>query len=329
MKPRVRVISTGGTIAAKTKSATRTTGYQDIGLSADDLLQSVPGAEEYAAITTENIYSIPSSAMTGAHLLTLAKRINALLQGGEADGVVVTHGTDTLEETAFFLHLTVKSEKPVVVVGSMLPATVLSADGPLNLYNAILAASAAESRGKGVLVCMCGRLLSARDAAKTSTFRLDAFKAPEYGALGHVAGKSVRYYYAPTRPHTAQTEFNIKGIETLPRVEILYMYEDCDEHLLKAAVENGCGGIVCAGLGCGAIPPRVREYYRQLEVKPPMVRGSRVGSGYVARHGITPDDVYNTIPAGDFTVQKARLLLQLALTVTTDLEELCAIFQRY
>ena len=139
MKPRVRVISTGGTIAAKTKSVTRTTGYQDIGLSADDLLQSVPGAEEYAAITTENIYSIPSSAMTGAHLLTLAKRINALLQGGEADGVVVTHGTDTLEETAFFLHLTVKSEKPVVVVGSMLPATVLSADGPLNLYNAILA----------------------------------------------------------------------------------------------------------------------------------------------------------------------------------------------
>ncbi len=337
MKPRIHVISTGGTIASRTISRTKTTGYsantegkaEGVGLLADDLLQCVPGVEKYAEITAENIYTIPSSAMTSESLLALSKRVNAVLREDGVDGVVVTHGTDTMEETAFFLHLTVKSQKPVVIVGSMLPATVLSADGPLNLYNAILAAAAPESRGKGVLVCMCGRLLSARDAAKTSTFRLDAFKTLEYGTLGHVVGGNVRYYYAPTRLHTYQTEFNVEKLAALPRVEILYTYQSCDELLLKAAVESGCDGVVCAGLGSGAIPVKMREYYRQLEVKPPMVRGSRVWSGYVAEHGATPDDVYGTIPAGDFTVQKARVLLQLALTVTKDIGQLREMFQRY
>lgn len=337
MKPRIHIISTGGTIASKTKSLTKTAGYsastegktEGVGLLAEDLLQCIPGVEDHAEITAENIYTIPSSAMTSESLLALAKRVNAVLREDAVDGVVVTHGTDTMEETAFFLHLTVKSQKPVVVVGSMLPATVLSADGPLNLYHAILAAAAAESRGKGVLVCMCGRLLSARDAAKTSTFRVDSFKTLEYGTLGHVVGGNVRYYYAPVRLHTYQTEFDVEKLETLPRVEIVYTYQSCDELLLKAAVESGCDGVVCAGLGSGAIPVKMREYYRRLEVKPPLVRGSRVWSGYVAEHGATPDDVYGTIPAGDFTVQKARLLLQLALTVTKDVNRLRDIFQRY
>lgn len=337
MKPHVHVVSTGGTIAAKTASSTQTVGYsaaagdrtEGIGLLADDLIRSVPGIENHADISAENIYTIPSSAMTSQSLLKLAKRINQILRDDSVDGVVVTHGTDTLEETAFFLHMVVKSEKPVVVVGSMLPATVLSADGPLNLYSAILTAADPQSRGKGVIVCMCSRLFCARDVSKTSTFRTDAFKTLEYGALGHVVGDMVRYYYAPVRPHTRDTEFDIDAVEELPRVEIVYTYQGCDESLLAAAVNSGCSGIVCAGLGSGAIPPAMREYYRQLEKKPPLVRGSRICSGYVAAHGATPDDVYDTIPAGDFTVNKARLLLQLALLKTTDKEQLREIFKRY
>lgn len=337
MKPRIHIISTGGTIAAKTNSLTQTTGYsastegkaEGIGLLADDLLQCVPGAEAFADISAENIFVLPSSSMTSESLLTLAKRVNTVLRDPAVDGVVITHGTDTMEETAFFLHMTVKSHKPVVVVGSMLPATVLSADGPLNLYQAISTAAAPESRGKGVLVCMGGRLLSARDVAKTSTFHLDAFQAAEYGELGHVVGDKVRYYYAPVRPHTVETEFQIDALPALPKVAIVCAWQGSDETLLRAAVESGCDGIVCAGLGCGAIPPSMREYYRNLPVKPPLVRGSRVWSGYVAGHGATPDAVYGTIPAGDFSVQKARLLLQLALTVTKDLSQLRSIFQRY
>lgn len=337
MKPHIHIVSTGGTIAAKTASTTQTVGYsaavgnraEGIGLLADDLIRSIPGIEKHADISAENIYTIPSSAMTSQSLLTLAQRINQVLRDNSVDGVVVTHGTDTLEETAFFLHMVVKSEKPVVVVGSMLPATVLSADGPINLYSAIVAAADPQSRGKGVIVCMCSRLFCARDVSKTSTFRTDAFKALEYGALGHVVGDLVRYCYAPSRPHTCDTEFDIDSVGALPRVEIVYAYQGCDETLLAAAVNSGCRGIVCAGLGSGAMPPTMREYYLKLKEKPPLVRGSRVFSGYVAPHGATPDDVYGTIPAGDFTVHKARLLLQLALLKTTDVEQIREIFKRY
>ncbi len=339
MKPRVHIISTGGTIASKTASLTQTTGYgakanasgekEGVGLLAADLIAGIPGIEDLVDISAENIYTIPSSAAEPADVLALAKRVNEVLAGEEIDGVVITHGTDTLEETAFFLHLTVKSDKPVVVVGSMLPATVLSADGPLNLYNAVLTAAAPESRGKGVIVCMAGRLLSARDATKLSTFMTDAFRGIEYGALGSVAGGKVLYYYAPARPHTFEAEFDISEVEKLPDVEILYMYQGCPADGLRCAVERGADGIVVAGLGCGAIPPHVRAYYKALDKKPPLVRATRVPSGYLAGHGATPDDEYGTIPAGDFNPQKARILLQLALTKTEDLDELREIFQKY
>ncbi len=334
-RPHVFVLATGGTIATRGSSPSETTGYPErqgkkegVGLLAEDLIASIPGIEERVRLSAESIFNVSSSSIEEGDLLRLAKRVNALLKE-DVYGIVITHGTDTLEETAFFLHLTVKSDKPVVVVGAMLPATAFSADGPLNLYHAILTAAKPESRGKGVLVCMCGRLLSARDAAKTSTFRMDAFKCMEYGALGHVVGGDVRYYYAPVRPHTASSEFYVEKLDALPRVEIVYTWQGCTKELLKAAVEGGADGIVCAGMGCGAIPPEPREYYRGLSKKPPLVRGTRVFSGYTAAHGATPDDVYGTIPAGDFTVQKARILLQLALTVTKDIKEIRAIFQKY
>ena len=339
MKPHIHIISTGGTIASKTASLTQTTGYgakanasgekEGVGLLASDLIAGIPGIEELVDITAENIYTIPSSSVEPSDVLALSKRVNEVLKGEDIDGIVITHGTDTLEETAFFLHLTVKSDKPVVVVGSMLPATVLSADGPLNLYNAILAAASEESRGKGVLVVMAGRILSARDATKLSTFMTDAFRGIEYGALGSVCGGKVLYYYAPVRPHTYSTEFDVSKTDRLPDVEILYMYQGCSEDGLRCAAERGAEGVVIAGLGCGAVPPHVREYYRSLDKKPFMVRATRVPSGYLAGHGATPDNEYGTIPAGDFNPQKARILLQLALTRTRDLEEIRDIFQKY
>ncbi len=339
MKARIHIISTGGTIASKTVSVTQTTGYgakpnasserEGVGLLAADLIASVPGIEEIVDISAENIYTVPSSAVEPSNLLALAKRVNEVLASDEIDGVVITHGTDTLEETAFFLHLTVKSKKPVVIVGSMLPASVLSAGGPLNLYNAILAAASPESAGMGVIVSMAGRLLSARDAAKLSTYMTDAFRVMEYGALGSACGGKILYYYAPLRPHTHLSEFDISKVEKLPDVEILYMYQGCPDAGIRSAVERGVDGIVVAGLGCGAIPPHVRGYYKSLDHKPPLVRATRVPSGYLAGHGATPDDEYSTIPAGDFTPHKARILLQLALTKTKDLNEIREIFQKY
>lgn len=328
--PHIHIIATGGTIAAHETSAMQTTGYSgDNLLLANELIRSIEGIEAHAEITAENIFSLPSSAMDEAHLLQLARRVNELLADPAVDGLVITHGTDTLEETAFFLYLTAKSPKPVVITGSMLPASAHSADGPGNLINAICTAASRESWGKGVIVCMCNRLLSARDAAKTSTYRLDTFKCLEYGTLGHVVGGDVRFYYAPVRPHGSQSQFDIQALAELPRVEIIMTHENCSEVLLKAAVESGCDGVVAAGMGSGAIPPRMRAYYKALEKKPFLVRASRVYSGYVAAHSATPDLEYDTICAGDFTPIKARLLLQLALTATSDLDEIRSIFQKY
>ena len=332
--PRICVISTGGTISVNAGSKTEFTGYSSEGrtngrLDSDQLIQMIPGIEMYADIMAKTAFAVPSSAIGEKELLALGRIVNETLKQPDIDGVVVTHGTDSMEETAFFLHMTVKSEKPVIITGSMFPSSVLSADGPVNLYDAVLAAADPQSWGMGVIVCMCGRLFCARDIVKTSTFRLDAFKAMEYGALGNVVGSEVHYYYKPVRSHTVDTEFELQNIKSLPKVEIIYTYQGCSEVLLKAAVESGAAGIVCAGMGSGAIPPDLRNYYKSLDKKPFLVRGTRAYSGYTARHSATPDDEFHTIPAGDLTVLKARILLQLGLTVTDDYESLKAIFQKY
>ena len=329
IKPHIAIVSTGGTIVSSGASDTQMTGYSIQGLKVDDLIVAVPSLDKIAKITVHPVCNIPSSCINEAIWGQLCEVVQHLANNTNVDGIVITHGTDTMEETAFFLHMTVKSEKPVVITGSMFPSAVLSADGPVNLYDTVLAAASPQSWGMGVLVCMCGRLFSARDIVKTSTFRLDAFKVMEYGALGNVVGSEVHYYYKPVRPHTVNTEFDLQSIRELPKVEIIYTYQGCSEVLLKAAVESGADGVICAGMGSGAIPPDMRNYYRGLEKKPFLVRGTRAYSGYTARHSATPDDEFHTIPAGDFTVLKARILLQLGLTVTNDYESLKAIFQKY
>ena len=237
-KRSVYVISTGGTIASSPVSRTQTTAYSGIKFCADDLIDCIPGIRERFNMGAEQIFSVGSSALTDENLLDLSRRINEVLKADDVDGVVVTHGTDTMEETAFFLNLTVRSSKPVVLTGSMRPTTVLSADGPLNLYNAIIAAADTESVGKGVRVCMNDQLLPARDVTKTSTCRVDAFICSEYGPLGTVNGGRVRYNYSTIKPHTAESEFDVSKLTSLPRVEIIYTHISCGDFLFKATAKR-------------------------------------------------------------------------------------------
>ena len=191
---KIKILATGGTIAGKAASSTQLTGYTAGAYSVDDLLASVPALGELAQISGEQLCNIDSSSITDALLLRLAQRCNELLAQEDVDGVVITHGTDTMEETAFFLNLTVKSDKPVVLVGAMRPATAVSADGPLNIINAVKTAVCAESAGQGVLVVMNDEIYGGRDVMKTNTANVATFKAPNGGALGCIVGGEVRYY---------------------------------------------------------------------------------------------------------------------------------------
>ena len=329
MKPCVYVIATGGTIASKSVSQVQATGYSELSFDADALIGCIPGIAEQVELKAQQLFSIDSSDMTDERLLQLAQRINQVLQDDSVDGVVVTHGTDTMEETAFFLNLTVRSNKPVVLTGAMRPTTVLSADGPMNLYNAILAAADPQSRGKGVVVCMNDQLLPGRDVIKTSTCRVDAFGCAEYGCLGTVVGGKARYSYGPLRPHTEQSEFDVSGLDRLPRVEIVYTHISCEDTMLRAAVERGCDGVVIAGTGSGSAPEAIRNFCKAHKGKLPVVRASRVMGGRICPSGLFADETCGTIPAGDLPPHKARILLQLALTQTTDLDQLRRIFQKY
>ena len=198
MLPRIHVISTGGTILSSTSEFTQTVSGMIADFSVGDLLRSVHGIERYADLSTEEIFRIESAELSTENLVTLSNAVNIALAKDAIDGVVIIHGTDTLEETAFFLHMTIKSKKPVVVVGAMRPAGAISADGPINFFNAVLSAADPESYGRGVIVCMNDRLQCARDVLKISTYNTDAFRCVEYGILGSVVGTHVRYFYAPT-----------------------------------------------------------------------------------------------------------------------------------
>ena len=329
-KRSVYVISTGGTIASSPVNSTQTTAYSGIKFCADELIDCIPGVRERFDLKAEQIFSVGSSALTDADLLKLSRRINDLLASDGVDGVVVTHGTDTMEETAFFLNLTVHSSKPVIITGSMRPTTVLSADGPLNLYNSIVAAADIQSQGKGIMVCMNDKLMPARDVVKASTCHVDAFICAEYGPLGTVNGGRVRYNYNPSKPHTVQSEFDVSELTELPRVEIVYTHISCGDFMFRAALQSGCDGIVIAGTGNGSAPPDIRAACMgRSGDAPAVVRASRVQGGYVGESGAFGDIKHRTVASGDFPPHKARILLQLALTKTKDIEQLRRIFERY
>lgn len=306
------VLATGGTIAGAASDPANTAGYEAGVLSIEQLLATIPALGKVARLDAEQLANLDSKDMTLAFWTTLAQRVNALLGDDAIDGVVITHGTDTLEETAYLLHLTVKSSKPVVLTAAMRPATALSADGPLNLLNAVTLAASPAARGQGVLVALNNRIHSARDAVKTSTFAVDAFHSPEAGVLGWVQDARVELVRRVVRPHTLDTEFVIGS--AWPHVEIVTSYAGVSRALVEGLVAAGVRGIVVAGTGNGSIHETLQQaLVDALTQGIAVVRSSRVGSGHVMHNGAAADDALGFVTADSLNPYKARVLLMLAL----------------
>jgi L-asparaginase len=331
--PVVWVLSTGGTISAKGESPTSLTNYKTGTLLGSELIRSVPEIQRYAAVKVEQVVNMRSSDLTVGNWLTLANRINQIFaEDAKVAGVVITHGTNTLEETAYFLNLTIKDERPVVLVGAMRPATAISADGPLNLLNAVRTACSLEARGKGVLTVLNDEISAARDVTKTNTYRVETFRSPDLGFLGYVDGDKISFYRSPTKRHTVRSEFDVRGLKELPSVEIVYSYVQPSPVVIRALVSSGVKGIVFAGTGAGLLSNiETTTLNAVLEPdpakRPVMVRSNRTGSGRVVSY---PEfDKMGMIPADTLIPQKARILLMLALAKTQDVQEINRMFSEY
>ena len=327
--PHVVVVATGGTIAGSAESATDATGYRAGTAGVAELLAAVPQAAGLARLTGEQFASIDSSNLTDELMLAVARRVAELLDDPDVDGVVVTHGTDTLEETAYFLHLVLASSKPVVLVGSMRPASALSADGPLNFYAAVAAASAPASTGRGVLVVLNDEIHTARDVTKTTSLSVASFASP-YGPLGVVVGGRALYYRAVARPHTTHTEFSLAAIDSLPRAGIIYAHSGLDDTVSRLIESAGYDVIVHAGFGNGTVASRIVAPLEAARASGTViVRATRTGSGHVTAVGASGDRVDGWISVDDQNPQRARILACLALTVTRDPLEIQRIFDTY
>lgn len=328
--PNVVILATGGTIAGSGATSTTTVGYTAATVGVESLINNVPELKKVANVSGEQVCQIASENMTNAMWLKIAKRVNTLLASDDVDGIVITHGTDTIEETAYFLNLVVKSEKPVVIVGAMRPATAMSADGPINLYNAVILAGSQEARNKGVLVTLNDAINGARDVTKTNTTLCDTFRAPELGYLGYMQDSKAHFYKQSTRKHTTQTEFDIMNLNELPRVDIVYGYANNSRVMLDAAVAAGAKGVVHAGVGDGSLFTEVKEGLIDAQKQGVViVRSSRVGNGIIARNGEANDDQLHFVASDTLNPQKARILLMLALTKTTDPLEIQQMFWKY
>lgn len=328
-KPNVVIIATGGTIAGAGASSANVSAYQSAVVGVDKLLAAVPELKNVANVRGEQIFQIGSESFNNERWLKLAKRVSELLKAPEVDGVVITHGTDTMEETAYLLNLTLKSAKPVVLVGSMRPGTALSADGPLNIYNAVLVAGSTQSAGMGTLLVMNDEIHSARDVTKTNSVKVETFRSL-YGPLGTVVEGQPRWYRAPVRPHTTQTEFDIDKIQALADVNIVYHHGNMNRAPMDALVAAGSKGLVWASSGNGSVPDYMDAALRETRAKGVIIlRASRTGSGPIVRNGETNDDKNDYVVVDDQSPVKARILLSLALTRTSDTRELQKIFWKY
>ncbi|BET66720.1 asparaginase AnsZ [Opitutales bacterium ASA1] len=321
--PKVKLFTTGGTIQSKGSHRLKLSEYSDGRVQPSELLADLPELTSVARVEVVEISNIGSGGMNTDLLLKLAKGLNAELAKPDVTGAVVTHGTGTLEETAYFLHLTVKSKKPVVVVGAMRPWTAISRDGLFNLYNAVRTAVTPEAAGKGVLVVLNDTIHSARFVTKNSTYRVETFVAREIGPLGFTDSDRVVFYRTPLGKHTAESEFDVSSLESLPQVDVIYGYQEASRAGIDALVAEGVKGIVLAD-GSPAYRAALLEAQAKGVV---IVQSDRKGSGRVllsdgsaARGQVTADNL---------NPQKARILLRLALTKTTQPKELQRIFNEY
>jgi L-asparaginase len=327
--PNIIILATGGTIAGAAATGAQA-GYTSGQVSIDSMIQAVPGIRELANLKGEQVANVGSQDMTFEVMLAVAKRCNQVLANPEVDGVVITHGTDTMEETAFFLNLTVKSDKPVVMTGSMRPSTAISADGPLNLYNAVAVAGDPLAKGRGVLVVMNDFIHGAHSLTKTSTTAVQTFQSPLRGLVGIVAYGKSDWFSIPHWKHTTGSEFDISSVTKLPRVDILYAYADMTPDLIDCSVKDGARGIVFAGVGNGNLnKASLDAAARASKSGVAIVRASRVPTGSVGRNVEVKDDELGFVASDELNPPKARILLALALLKQRTLSDIQKLFYTY
>jgi L-asparaginase len=327
--PNVVVLATGGTIAGAAASDVQAE-YTSGQVGVDQLLAAVPQAKKLANLTGEQIANIGSQDMNDTVWIKLATRINEILAKPDIAGVVITHGTDTIEETAYFLNLVVKSKKPVVLTAAMRPSTALSADGPLNFFNAVAVAANKDAVGRGVLVVVNDWIHGASSLTKTSTTAVQTFLSPQSGLIGTVAYGIPEWYRGPVGKNTVSSEFSVDKSTVLPRVDIVMAYENMDGKIIDAATAAGAKGIVIAGVGNGNMTATaVNALAAQSKKGVVCVRASRVTTGQVGRGVEIDDDKYNFVASLAHNPQKARVLLRLALLKTKDPKTIQRYFDEY
>jgi L-asparaginase len=327
--PTVVVLATGGTIAGAAGSDVQA-AYKSGQVGVQQLLAAVPQAAKLATLRGEQISNIGSQDMNDDVWLKLARRINELTAQPDVAGVVITHGTDTIEETAYFLNLVVKSRKPVVLTAAMRPSTALSADGPLNFYNAVAVAANKDAAGRGVLVVANDWIHGAASLTKTSTTAVQTFLSPLSGLIGTVAYGTVEFYRGPVGRHTTDSEFSLDGVTALPRVDIVMAYENMDGALIDAAVAAGAKGVVISGVGNGNLPESaVKTLEKHAKNGVACVRSSRVTTGVIGRNVELDDDKLGFVAAMEHNPQKARVLLRLALLKPRNAADLQRLFNQY
>jgi glutamin-(asparagin-)ase len=327
--PNVVILATGGTIAGAGASAVNSATYAAAKVGVEKLIAGLPELSKVANVRGEQVFQVASESLTDDNLLTLAKRVSALAKQSDVDGIVITHGTDTLEETAYFLTLTVHTAKPIVVVGSMRPGTALSADGALNLYDAVNVAGSKDAMGKGVLVTMNDNIDSGRDVSKNVNIKTSAFSS-QWGPLGMVVEGKNYWFRAPVKRHTLNSEFDIDKITALPLVEIAMGYEGVTSTAIDALGKSGIKALIHAGTGNGSVANRIVPNLQAVRTAGiPVIRSARVPDGFVIRNAEQPDDKYDWVVAHDLRPQKARILAMVALTKTSDTKELQRIFWEY
>ncbi len=327
--PTVVVLATGGTIAGAAATDVQA-GYTSGQVGVEQLLAAVPQAKKLANLRGEQISNIGSQDMNDEVWLKLAGRVNELVAMPDVAGVVITHGTDTIEETAFFLNLVVKSKKPVVLTAAMRPSTALSADGPLNFFNAVAVAANKNAAGLGVLVVINDWIHGASSLTKTSTTAVQTFMSPLRGLVGTVAYGEADFFCGPVGRNTVNSDFSLEGVKTLPRVDIVMAYENMDGALIDAAAAAGAKGIVIGGVGNGNMTePAVKALAAEAKKGVVCVRSSRVVTGRVGRNVELDDDKLGFVASLGMNPQKARVLLRLALLKTNDVKQIQKYFEEY
>jgi len=328
MKRRVHVLGTGGTIAGAQPDPGHY-GYTAAQFGIDWLLNAVPGLDRLATLSGEQVVNIGSQDMDDGIWLTLARRVNEVLASPDTDAALITHGTDTLEETGYFLSLVTSSDKPVVMVGSMRPATAISADGPANIYNGVAVAADAGAVGRGTLIVLNDEIHHARNAVKTGTSNPSAFSSMSRGLAGITSAGRVEWFEQEPRRAARALRFDVGRLESLPRVDILHAHANMSIDLIDAAIAGGARGIVVAGVGAGNMSARAIERLARAALHGTVVvRSSRVVSAMVLRNAELDDDRLGFVAAGDLNAAKSRVLLALALTQTSDPRHIQSMFDQ-